>query len=168
MRLPRRLGIVALFYFALAAGAAGAAWRWQDNRDNDNGKKGDKGQVFRKEIYRLVSMASGKASDDTDLDIKVYRSSDGTGVTTVHGRFSSPEKANAELQHEIKQATRVIEKGTKGGRFGGVVGQRAVLVVTGDVSREEATQVVWTNGSHLYKIKSISPSLALDMEKRHY
>src|SRR4029077_2568692 len=126
------------------------------------------GRIFPKEIYTLVSLGNGRAGDRTMLDIRLYKSSDGTNVTTVHGHFKSISGARDEFHSRIDGATKIIERGPKKGFLGHDVGERCVIVLPPTKSSTEHTAVVWTNGMDYYEISSRSMRLIIDMEKRYY
>lgn len=132
----------------------------------DKPAKTETGISFPKERYLLYAMGNGWAADGTSIGTRSYSSHDGTGVSLACGTFASRSAANRYFRSELDKAAKVIEKGPKKGRFGAVVGQRAVLLTTSAGSDSSTGVIAWTDGKRSCTINSPRLALALDSETR--
>ncbi|MBZ5523125.1 MAG: hypothetical protein LAP21_12880 [Acidobacteriia bacterium] len=135
------------------------------NKPQINPPQADGGQHKKKE-FQLVSVGDGQAWDGTALALSLYRSSDGTKVTVVHGRFESVAGSDKEMLRETQQALRILEQTPKKDVLGVVVGQRVVLIFSKTKVLPERAAVLWTDGIDYFQIVSPELNTALEFEKQ--
>ena len=71
-------------------------------------------------------MGELNARDGTPLSFRGYKSKDGVTVTIISGRFSSSDRANAEVRAQMNEARFIISKESKANSRGKVNHQRVV------------------------------------------
>jgi hypothetical protein len=124
--------------------------------------------VLTERTYTLLGLGNGPAGDGTELSVRVYASSEGANVTTVHGHFKSKAAAKAELERRLKQAAKVLEHASRVDSSGKAVGERAIARFAATKSIPDHFAVLLTDGYDFFAISSDSMELAVDMAKRYY
>jgi hypothetical protein len=117
--------------------------------------------------YTLIMVANGPAGDGTELSISVYVTPEGTHVNTVHGRFKSKAAAKAELERQLKQDDRIVERAARKNPLGKVVGERVIVRFAATQARPDYSAVLLTDGRDYYEVTSSSMELVIDMAKRY-
>jgi hypothetical protein len=125
-------------------------------------------EVAPNQGYTLYALGHGQAGDGTDLSIRVCMRSDGTKVTIAHGLFKSMAAAKTELERQLKQGGKVLERGPRTNSSGKVVGQRAIAQFPATDVLPDRAAVFFTEGRDYYGISSSSMVLAVDMARRYY
>jgi hypothetical protein len=118
--------------------------------------------------YTLYALGHGQAGDGTDLSIRVCMSSDGTKVTIAHGFFKSMAAAKTELERQLRQGGKVLERGPRTNASGKVVGQRVIAQFSATDVLPDRAAILFTDGRDYYEISSSSMVLAVDMARRYY
>jgi hypothetical protein len=144
-------------------GSTSAQARTEDK--NDRLPASQRGEVFPKPIDSLVGLANGSAGDGTELSISVYVTSEGTQVNTVHGHFKSKAAAKAELERQLKQEDKIVERAPRKTPLGKVVGERVIVRFAATQGQPNYSAVLLTDGRDYYEITSSSIDLAIDMAK---
>src|SRR5438445_5201340 len=106
-----------------------------------------------KHKFSQLFMAAGAAGDGTPLDIRTFETPDGIKLTTVHGQFSTPEAASAELHRRMAEASKIVEQGSRTA-FGLPIGERVVAIIAPMKKLPERPTVLLTDGSDFYQISS--------------
>jgi hypothetical protein len=94
-----------------------------------------------------------------------YKSSDGVMVSYEGGEYLSEIRANKELRKKLKEAIRIIERGPKLNEKGQFAGERVIAMFPSTLQGKELSSVLWTDGSQLFSIDSLSLDHTLELEK---
>lgn len=130
---------------------------------------------------RLYQFGQGVTSTNKDADFKLtlehegpyshyydYESPGGEKLMCGCIRFSSADRASAELRRRIDfrpNLTEILEEGGKVDGEGQDVGERIVAIETG-LEKGRLAHVLWTRGEELCWIDSPSLQQALALEKQ--
>ncbi len=119
----------------------------------------------QKKVFQSVLSGSAETEDGTPFSFNSYKSSDGTAISTRFERRKSPAHAKKELNRNIEAAIEVMKREPKFDKDGRNIGERALLTSKQEESTNLQTAIVWTNGSQVYFIESLSLKHALEFEK---
>lgn len=124
-------------------------------------------QIINQTItFNPVTNFDGKTKDGERVSDLVFESSDGVTVTRTIIFFKSAERAQANLQSEVKRAVQIIEQGSLSDTNGNKTGERAVLLNAPNPPHEARAAVVWTDNSEFYSVTSASLQHVLEFEKK--
>lgn len=106
------------------------------------------------------------ARDGTPLSFTSYKSKDGVTVTVISGRFNSPDRANAEVSAQMKEARSIVSKESQADRRGKINHQRVVAMIPGNNPSSANTAILWTNAEEFHEVVSSSMKAAIDWERK--
>jgi hypothetical protein len=111
----------------------------------------------------------GKTEEGVGYSEKQFRSSDCETVTARTEYFSSPARAQREMQKKLKESTTILEQGSKLNAAGQPVGERVVAMFKAKRPSDyiEDTVVIWTVNSELHSIRGLFTHV-LELEKRNF
>lgn len=97
-----------------------------------------------------------------------FETEDGILVVQSDDWYKTADNADAGLDGLVKNASRVINRGTKIDAKGSVVGRRVELALNRDHGAKEEMVIAWTDGADLVRLRSTSLPLLLDFENQYY
>jgi hypothetical protein len=123
-------------------------------------------QIINQTItFNAVTNFDGKTKDGESVSDLVFESSDGVNVTRTIIFFKSAERAQANLQSEVKKAVQIIDQSPVLDINGDKTGERAVLLYAPKPPFEARAAVVWTDKSEFHSVSSTSLQHVLEFEK---
>jgi len=114
--------------------------------------------------FKLITLGQAFDENMVPLGVATYQASNGTILTVFQGGFRSPAQAQAYLEKQIAQATRVIRRGVKKDKKGKVIGERAQGLFPVQLSDIPIPAVLWTNGADYNEILASSVPTILKLE----
>lgn len=115
--------------------------------------------------FNAMTNFDGKTKDGESVSDLVSESSDGVNVTRTIIFFKSAERAQANLQSEVKKAVQIIDQSPVLDTNGDKTGERAVLLYAPQPPFEARAAVVWTGKSEFHSVSSTSLQHVLEFEK---
>jgi len=117
--------------------------------------------------FETAGLGEMRDEDGTRLPFTAYRAFDGIKLTTIHVTFHSPIDAMNYLNKQIGKATKIISRGETKDKSGGVIAERAeVILPTKTGTGESVSAVLWTSGANFHEILSASRGDNLQLERK--
>lgn len=158
--------------FLVVTGVVFAGYRAKSGRERGNtGHSPDAEPQSKAGHISFRLMASGRAGKKGALEVSFnsYKSSDNIFVYYSIESYDSKERAHAEMENMVKNASKIVEQGQKYSPDGELIGERAVVVSTCTLTAKKAqTVVMWTDQAKLAVLCSQSKRHALDFEQQVY
>lgn len=115
-----------------------------------------------------VSFSHGRKGNGAEYSAGIYDSSDGVGVVATIEIYPSGSRARAEMIRRIKRSTRIVERGRKTDRNGKLIGERMVVIASGDSGARSFATILWLDQEDLNIIESSSLQVALEFERQFH
>jgi len=138
---------------------------WKNTLTRQQEKSGTASENTKAVTFEVTSRGEIKDQNSIRFSITSYLASNGVGLTVVHTQFLNAVAAKDYFRVMAEKATKIVERTTKTDKNGGVVGERAELILLTDQSKEEIRAILWTSDRDLYEIKSNSPGTNLKLER---
>lgn len=112
--------------------------------------------------FQATLIFDGVTEEGWPFSNQTYQSSDCDTLSHIVTFLPSPESIEIALERELKQATRVLQRGPKFNSSGELVGERAVISILKE--QREVLSVIWSQHSELHSISSSSLEHVLKLE----
>jgi len=121
----------------------------------------------KKRTYEYEMQASGYSGSNRAC-FGAFSSSDGMKFSSTNIYFSSPKRANRELEKTLRDVSEIIKREPILNREGRKIGQRVVaMFVPYKGSSKASAKVIWAEGADFGYIGSSSLQNILEYEKDH-
>jgi hypothetical protein len=136
----------------------------EEAQQNDQKSASQQNEINFKEILEGERITR----DGQRFPFHSWRSSDGITVTSSTQEFSTAARAHSAYSGRVRDASRVIRTGPRTSEDEHIVGERSVVTFVAQGSGREVYGVLWTDGSTLHDVESISLRHALAFEGKFY
>ncbi len=125
------------------------------------------GKSVEMDKFQPTWMGNGTTKDGYSLGFTGWIARDCTVVTRTNGYFETAERAQQELQSDIKRASRIVKPASADATKLNALfpGERVVLVFEDPHSHAETAEVVWIDGTTYHKLSTSSLPVALEFAK---
>lgn len=161
----RVLSFLFFLSFGLGGGAEKSSTRPPIQAET---KSADRSQKFVHAIpgFTLVRVSNGIKDDGAPFSSNMYETeADKQKVWVDFFHYDSPEAVKKAFDVQVKEATKIVEKGPLLDAQGQAIGERAVLIFN-PPDKKASAMILWTSGNRLRDLQSFSLDTALEFEKQ--
>ena len=116
--------------------------------------------------FTFRSGADGTTTDGASFSAVSYVASDGVVVTSMSEEYPSKRRAELALKKKLRKAIKIDQRGAKFDRNGKRIGTRVQATYSPDDKFNSPATIIWTEGSQLHSIGSVSLRHVLEFEKQ--
>lgn len=118
--------------------------------------------------FKEVLMGERAVRHGSSFPFHTWKSADGVIVESSIQEFNSTIQAKSAFSNRVKQASRIIQTGSRLSKDGRKTGERAVVVFSDQRPEHEIAGILWTDGRVFHEVESVSLRHAKAFEQQMY